>query len=69
MDKGGSRGKRARDLIIKRNLRLVVNAAKKYKNRGLSFIDLVSEGNAGLLKAAQKFDIKKGFKFSTYATW
>lgn len=66
---GGRKGKRARDTLIKRNLRLVINIAKKYKNRGLSFIDLISEGNAGIIKAVQKFDFTKGFKFSTYATW
>ncbi|MEE3928431.1 RNA polymerase sigma factor [Mycoplasmopsis ciconiae] len=69
MNKGGFRGKRARDKLIKRNLRLVINNAKKYKNRGLSFIDLISEGNAGILKAVQKYNVEKGFKFSTYATW
>ncbi|MCK5945783.1 MAG: RNA polymerase sigma factor [Mycoplasmataceae bacterium] len=65
----GRDGKRAREILIRRNLRLVVNNAKKYKNRGLSFIDLISEGNSGLIKAVSKFDWKKGFKFSTYATW
>ncbi|SJZ42642.1 RNA polymerase sigma factor [Mycoplasmopsis verecunda] len=69
MEKGGFRGKRARDKLIQRNLRLVINNAKKYKNRGLSFIDLISEGNSGILKAVQKYDVNKGFKFSTYATW
>ncbi|WP_406614446.1 sigma-70 family RNA polymerase sigma factor [Mycoplasma corogypsi] len=67
--KGGFKGKRARDQLIVRNLRLVINNAKKYKNRGLSFIDLISEGNQGILKAVQKFDPSKEFKFSTYATW
>ncbi|SYV90089.1 RNA polymerase sigma factor, partial [Metamycoplasma alkalescens] len=61
--------KRARDLLVKRNLRLVINNAKKYKNRGLNFIDLISEGNAGILKAVSKYDYKTGYKFSTYATW
>lgn len=61
--------KKARETIIKRNLRLVINNAKKYKNRGLSFIDLISEGNSGIIKAVQKYDYTKGFKFSTYATW
>ncbi|TCG10844.1 RNA polymerase sigma factor [Mycoplasma todarodis] len=61
--------KRAREILIRRNLRLVVNLAKKYKNRGLSFIDLISEGNAGLLKAVSKYEWERGFKFSTYATW
>lgn len=69
MEKGGYRGKKARDRLIKSNLRLVINNAKKYKNRGLSFIDLISEGNAGILKAVQKYNVSKGFKFSTYATW
>ncbi|QSF13780.1 RNA polymerase sigma factor [Mycoplasma sp. Mirounga ES2805-ORL] len=69
MEKGGFRGKRARDKLIKRNLRLVINNAKKYKNRGLSFIDLISEGNSGIVKAVQKYNVNKGFKFSTYATW
>ncbi|MBN0919321.1 RNA polymerase sigma factor [[Mycoplasma] gypis] len=61
--------KKARDQLVNRNLRLVINNAKKYKNRGLSFIDLISEGNAGILKAVDKYDHTKGFKFSTYATW
>ena len=69
IEKGGRDGKRAREILIRRNLRLVVNNAKKYKNRGLSFIDLISEGNSGLIKAVSKFDWTKGFKFSTYATW
>lgn len=63
------RYKRARDMLVKRNLRLVINNAKRYKNRGLSFIDLISEGNSGIMKAVSKYDYKKGFKFSTYATW
>ncbi|WP_027334020.1 RNA polymerase sigma factor [Mycoplasma elephantis] len=67
--KGGIRGKRAREMLIKRNLRLVINIAKKYKNRGLGFIDLISEGNAGIIKAVSKYDFTRGFKFSTYATW
>ncbi|VEU59205.1 RNA polymerase sigma factor [Mesomycoplasma neurolyticum] len=61
--------RKARHLLVKRNLRLVVNNAKKYKNKGLSFIDLISEGNGGILKAVDKFEYEKGFKFSTYATW
>ncbi|MCU4117074.1 RNA polymerase sigma factor [Mycoplasma zalophi] len=61
--------KKARSTLINRNLRLVINNAKRYKNRGLSFIDLISEGNAGILKAVDKYDYHKGFKFSTYATW
>lgn len=66
---GGRKGKKAREELIRRNLRLVVNNAKKYKNRGLSFIDLISEGNSGLIKAVSKYEWEKGFKFSTYATW
>lgn len=61
--------RRARDKLIKHNLRLVVNIAKRYKNRGLPFIDLISEGNAGLVKATYKYEWKKGYKFSTYTTW
>jgi RNA polymerase primary sigma factor len=62
-------GERARDHLIQANLRLVVSVAKRYVGRGLSFLDLIQEGNIGLMKATEKFDYKRGYKFSTYATW
>ena len=62
-------GKEGRDALVNRNLRLVIAIAKKYLGRGMPFLDLIQEGNQGLLKAVEKFDYTKGFKFSTYATW
>jgi RNA polymerase primary sigma factor len=62
-------GERARAHLIQANLRLVVSVAKRYVGRGMSFLDLIQEGNIGLMKATDKFDYKRGFKFSTYATW
>ncbi|MDO9466115.1 MAG: sigma-70 family RNA polymerase sigma factor, partial [Thiobacillus sp.] len=59
----------ARQTMIERNLRLVVNIAKHYANRGLTLLDLVEEGNLGLIHALEKFDPERGFRFSTYATW
>jgi RNA polymerase primary sigma factor len=69
VEEGGERGKLAKQRLAESNLRLVVSIAKRYVGRGMLFLDLIQEGNLGLIKAVEKYDYQKGFKFSTYATW
>jgi RNA polymerase primary sigma factor len=69
MVNGENKAKKAKSEMIQANLRLVISIAKKYTNRGLQFLDLIQEGNIGLMKAVDKFEYRRGYKFSTYATW